>query len=187
MKINAKQIVSVVIAVSMLSTTANAFDIKLVGSAQKAQSWYYAEDKNTFTTLDTTNIGLEIGHYKNTNLEGFGFGWHVGVSMPTDSNALAGETFEVGIAPGYSITKELVLKAELGVGLKTGRRTKPTVDGGLVEDSFLFIGPYYGGSVEYVIADHYVLGAAAKAWIYTSVDSASKPTLIPEVSVAYRF
>ena len=175
----------------LVSTNANAFDVKLITSVQSAQTWVGDNPNNTdndvYNTPDTTNVGIEFGHYKNSNKEGFGFGWHIGASIPTDFEYSKGGTFDIGIAPGYSITEELALKLELGLGFKNGVTSGTDSHTGFYVKDEGYISIIYGASMEYVFADHYVLGGAAKMWHYSAGNGTSDGTLVPEISVAYRF
>lgn len=150
---------------TLVAVSANAFDIKLNYTQQPDVAWTNTSNgviEDAYSTEKTNNIGLEIGHYKNTDKQGFGFGWHIGVSVPTSFDFEEGGTIELGIAPGYTIVKNLTAKIELGLGSRKGWAVNYDFSGTTsgAED---FLGIYYGLSAEYVVADHLVLGAAAKA------------------------
>jgi len=100
----------------------------------------------------TNNIGLEIGHYKNRDKQGFGFGWRLAVTKPTDQAWFDGGTGEVGVAPGYTIIEDLDVKVEAGVGLHSYN----SVD--------VAFGGYVGGEVTYAAWGHMVLGVAVRQW-----------------------
>ncbi len=166
------------IVLCLLATSANAFDIKLTYSQQGDASRYHEGTASTYSMTATNNVGLSIGHYKNTNHEGFGFGWTLGASFPTSMDFRDGGTAEIGIAPGYSITKELALKVDLGFGTRQG----VAIDDTSIESQAIG-GVYYGASVEYVFVDHLVVGGSLHNWVYGT----DAEVLVPEVSVAYRF
>ncbi len=188
MKNSFTKIALAMVITGLVSTNANAFDVKLITSVQNAHTWTSDNpDNNVYSTPDSTNVGIEIGHYKNSDKKGLGFGWHVGASIPTGFEYNKGGAFDIGIAPGYSITEELALKLEIGLGFKNGLTTGVDSITGFYAKDEAYISLIYGASVEYVFSDHYVVGGAAKMWHYSAGDGTSEGNLIPEISVAYRF
>lgn len=183
------KIVTTITLSTLVATSANAFDIKLNYTQQPDATWTYVDSgvvNNLYSAEKTNNIGLEIGHYKNTDKQGFGFGWHIGASVPTSFDFEEGGTIELGIAPGYTIIPNLTTKIELGLGSRKGWAVNYDFSGTTsgTED---FLGIYYGLSAEYVIADHLILGIAAKNWSYSAGNGLSSSYLVPEASIGYRF
>ena len=185
------KIVTTAVASALLASSANAFDITLGGSLQEGKTWRTdATSTTAYNTADTTNIEIRVGHYKNSNREGFGFGWHVGASVPTDFDFDNGGTFDIGIAPGYSITKELALKIELGLGYKKGLTTgyeNGFISYGYYEKNEGYLALIYGLSAEYVFSESYIVGGAIKMWNYSAGNGLSDGAFIPELSIGYRF
>lgn len=129
-------------AATLLATGAKAFDVRLS----------YTPMNELDNAVQTDNVGLEIGHYKNRDKQGFGFGWRLAVTTPTEEGWTDGGTAEVGIAPGYSIIENLDVKLELGVGLHS------------YNDYDVAFGAYYGAGIDYAAWDHLVLGLALRQW-----------------------
>lgn len=209
MKKSFSKIVLAIIGTTLISSSVSAFDIKLVYAMPSEARWTNDTDssftststttingnttRNTTTTqthhdvdqmtTDDKMIGLEFGHYKNANNEGFGFGWHIGFAYPISEDFNRAGTVDFGIAPGYSITQNLAVKLELGLGIKRGFSVK---DDSEVENAAFFAG-VYGLSAEYVLVNHLVIGGAVKFREYISSDTYGIAKATPEVSVAYRF
>ena len=187
MKNRAKNIAIAAVIASMATTSANAFDIKLIYSMNPGVSWTETNGNSVsqYGVYDTNNIGIEIGHYKNSNKEGFGFGWHLGMSTPVNDEFWnAGTVFELGFAPGYSITEELAIKLELAFQFKNGWDKTASNSGEYSQANIA--GFAYGLSAEYVFGAHYVVGGAVKNYNYAKNEFAD-PVLVPELSIAYRF
>ena len=209
MKKRVSNIALAAVIVSMTTTSVSAFDLKLIYSMPPETHWTNDSD-NTYTsygystingvttdltktvtthtdvdqyTLDSNMIGFEYGHYVNSNHEGFGFGWHLGFAYPIGEKFSKAGTIDLGIAPGYSITRNLAVKIELGLGVKRGF----SVENNNRVENTIFVSGVYGLSAEYVFVDHLVLGAAVKFREYLESDTYGIAKATPEISVAYRF
>ena len=125
------------------SNSLNAFDILVSYTPMNEQTYKTATD----------NVGLEIGHYKNTNKEGFGFGWRLAATTPLEGKWLDGGTAEVGIAPGYTLVENLDLMIEVGLGLHS------------YNSYDVAFGGYIGAGLSYAAFDHLYLGVSARNWI----------------------
>ena len=181
------KVTKMVLLFGVMTSSAHAFDVKLIYSMNPGTEWSYTSDTGSITNYGiykSYNLGIEIGYYKNKDKQGFGFGWHLGTSFPTSYDFWeAGTVFELGFAPGYSITEELAVKLELSFQFKNGWKEGASASE-RAQDSMAGFG--YGLSAEYVFADHYVLGGAVKNYEYYAQEGSSS-ALVPEVSFAYRF
>lgn len=203
-----KKTILAIASVLLLASASHAFDVKLIYSFPPGNSWTNDYDTSFTTnssvtiggtttntsstvnthhdvelhTLDTQMIGLEIGHYKNSNHEGFGFGWHIGAAYPVGEEFSDAGTIDLGIAPGYSITRNFAVKLEFGIGSKRGFELK---DNKLSSVPLLY--GLYGLSAEYVFVNHLVVGAEVKFREYVDSDSFGVAKATPGISVAYRF
>ena len=116
-----------------------------------------------FPSYDTSNLLLQIGHYKNSDKEGWGFGWHLGGSYAYDeSKWYYGSNFEFGMAIGYTLLKDLNLKGEFGLGLNFINVNNAT------------IAPYVGAAIDYAIVEHYLVGLSFRK--YKGIADTNKPS-----------
>ncbi len=132
-----------IIGTLLSSISVEAFDILASYTPMNEQTYKSA----------TNNVGLEIGHYKNSNKEGFGFGWRLAATKPTDAAWLDGGTAEVGIAPGYTIVENLDIMLEFGLGLHS------------YNSYDVAFGGYAGLGVSYAAFNHLYLGVVARNWL----------------------
>ncbi len=151
-----KSITKTVIALSLFATVnAEAFEIRTgvmsLSGVDGGYSHTDTEGTETFETFDSTNVLLEIGHYKNTDKEGFGFGWRLGGSYALDTDEwYNGSTAEFGFSIGYSLIRDLDLKGEFGLGLNFLNKHNAT------------LAAYAGIGLDYAIAEHYLVGASVR-------------------------
>ena len=151
-------------ALGILLATANlnAFEIRTgVMSIDGAAGQYSSNpDKRLY---DSKNVLLEIGHYKNSDHEGFGFGWRLGGSYAVSNDYwYQGSTAEWGFAIGYSLIRDLDLKGEFGLGFNA------------VSKSYAALTTYFGVGLDYAIAGHYIVGVSVKKYIgFADTDSPS--------------
>jgi len=153
-----RRLTKAVILLSLLTGSAHAFEMRtgaLMFSGAGGGYSYTDSSGHTdyYDSKDSTNLILEIGHYKNSDKKGFGFGWRLGGSYPLDTDEwYEGATAEWGFAIGYTIIEDLDIKGEFGLGLNFINQQNMTVTA-------------YGGiGLDYAIMGHYIVGASLKKY-----------------------